>query len=149
MASPGSLEEQNIPKHTKYNYVQLRRYRRLRKHARGVYPKVTEVLGNFGPLVDIGNAEASRKAIAELETKGITGKRREIAMELVKMGFSHAGNELFVKDGTYFVDLKEKEVKRKQKSYPKDTKIPFKKIVIPTSLDFLPNGYLCDYTLKA
>lgn len=133
----------------KYTYLYLCRDERIKSHKRGVYPKMCVLRANLGPIVDLGSPDKSRKRLADLETKNLKGKEKEIAMELIMLGFYHAGNKLFVKDNRYYVDLKNKEVKRKQKSFPKDTKIPFKKMVIPTTLDnILKKGYLCDYTLR-
>lgn len=133
----------------KYRYLSLARDERVKPHKKGLYPKRDVFVANMGPIVDIGNPDLKKKKLAQMETKNLKGKEKEIVMELVMLGFRQATDMVFVKDNKYYVDLNNKEVKRKQKSFPKDTKISFKKIVIPTSLDhILPRGYLCDYTLR-
>ncbi|MFH2020597.1 MAG: hypothetical protein ABIJ34_04235 [archaeon] len=144
----GYLKKVQASSRPKYRYLAMGTDVRIRKHKKGSYPRKGIFKQGLGPIVDLGNADLTRKNLADLETRGMTGNRKEIARELVMMGFSQVQPGLFVKD-RYYVDLNSREVKRKQKSYPKDTKVPFKNIVIPTSLDkILPKGYLCNYTLK-
>lgn len=144
----GYLKKVQASGRPQYQYLAMGIDVRIRRHKKGSYPKKGIFRQGFGPIVDLGNADLSRKNLADLETRGMIGKRKKIASELVMMGFSQPQQGIFVKD-RYYVDMNNKEVKRKQKSYPKDTKMPFKRIVIPTSLDnILSKGYLCNYTLE-
>ena len=118
------IQRESTPK---YRYLALSRDERVKPHKKGSYPKRGIFLANLGPIIDLGPPDKSRKRIADTETKKFKGREKEIAMELIMLGFYHAGDGLFVKDNRWYVDLASKEVKRKQKSYPKDTRVPFKR----------------------
>ena len=146
--SHGYIKVVQTTSNPKYKYLALGKDIRIKPHKKKTYPKRGVFRANFGPIIDVGSPDKRKLKSVQMESKNFKGNEKEIAQELIMLGFSRHGN-IFVKDNKYYIDLKRKEVKRKQMSFPKDTKIPFKKIVISTSLDrILPKGYLCDYTLK-